>query len=232
MILLMTKTIYLQNGQKFGKLTVIKLHHIEDVPTKTWMRHIEYYLCKCECGKECVRNKQHLTRTSQPVTSCGCLKKAQALKMVEMHVTHRQTKTPLYRRWDCIKRRCADTRPDKWRRYGARGITVCEEWRNSFEAFRDWALTHGYKPELTIDRIDNDKGYSPDNCRWITPFEQNRNQSTNRWIEYNGEKLILKDWALKLGLPTSTLANRLRRGWPLKYALSRDRWYHKHLKRE
>jgi hypothetical protein len=117
--------------------------------------------------------------------------------------------------------RCENPNCEAFDRYGGRGISICLEWRRSFEAFRDWALDHGYRRNLTIDRIENDGNYEPGNCRWATYAEQNRNSSRNRPIEYRGRAVLVCDLALEVGLPQDILKNRIfRYGWPIEKALT------------
>ena len=103
---------------------------------------------------------------------------------------------------------------------------MCDEWKNDFQAFCKWALENGYDSkakhgECTIDRIDNDKCYSPDNCRWVSNMEQAKNRSDNRYLELDGKKLILSDWSRLLGIPKSTLRKRLDSGWSVEDALTK-----------
>ena len=108
----------------------------------------------------------------------------------------------------------------KWKRYGAKGITVCEDWKR-FELFKEWALSHGYADHLTIDRIDSSKGYHPDNCRWSSVREQANNKQRTIWIEYEGERMQLSYWADRLGFPYHTLYDRLYRyGWTVERAFT------------
>ena len=115
--------------------------------------------------------------------------------------------------WYGMIRRCYDTKCRNYNRYGGRGITVCEEWKNSFKAFLNWAVLNGYRKGLTIDRIDNNLGYSPENCRWATHKEQNRNYSRNHIITVNGESMCIADWADKTGIKPATILARIKRGW-------------------
>lgn len=111
-----------------------------------------------------------------------------------------------------MKSRCYNANDKRYARYGGRGITVCEEW-HSFQAFRSWALENGYSDDKSIDRIDNDAGYSPQNCRWATPKEQCNNRSTNRLITINGTTKTVAQWAQDVGIHEDRIHNRLKRGW-------------------
>ena len=128
---------------------------------------------------------------------------------------HGMAKTPLYKKWCAMKRRCNCPNDKSYRRYGAKGIKVCDEWETSFQSFYDWSMDNGYKRNLTIDRIDNSKGYSPDNCRWATTSEQNRNYSRNHNITYNGQTHCIADWETITGIKRATILFRLQSGKPL-----------------
>jgi hypothetical protein len=140
--------------------------------------------------------------------------------MPRNHVTHGMSNTRLYGIWSGMKTRCNGTAKGCIKNYYDRGITYCSEWE-TFEPFRDWALSHGYNDNLTIDRIDNDRGYSPDNCRWITRVEQQSNTRQNRYIEYNGEIHTLTQWSKILGIKANTLKSRLDLyGWSVDEAFN------------
>lgn len=115
-----------------------------------------------------------------------------------------------------MKQRCYNTKTKKYHRYGGRGISVCDEWRENTQAFIDWSLSHGYADNLTIDRIDNDGNYEPGNCRWITRQEQQHNKSSNVLLTYNGKTQDLKQWADELGICYLTLWQRYKAGWDTK----------------
>lgn len=102
--------------------------------------------------------------------------------------------------------------------YGGRGIVVCDDWKNNFKAFYDWAMANGYNDGLSIDRIDNDKGYSSDNCRWVTMEIQSNNRRSNITVEYNGECRTLAEWSKTLGIKYATLRKRLEDGWSVEDA--------------
>ena len=129
-----------------------------------------------------------------------------------MNKTHGQRYTRLYRVWGGIKKRCFNPSHPYYTHYGGRGITVCEEWKDSFEAFEMWALENGYAEHLTIDRIDNNGNYCPENCRFVTQTEQIRNRSISRKATINGETKSLMEWANEHGLLYQTVYRRYRRG--------------------
>lgn len=118
-------------------------------------------------------------------------------------------KDPLLKRYWIMKRR-VKSKPEY------KGISICEEWENDFQAFRKWSLENGYMPELTIDRIDNSKGYSPDNCRWVTLKRQANNRRSNVHIEYCGNVYTLSELADFVGLPQSTIKQRYEEGWSVE----------------
>ena len=128
----------------------------------------------------------------------------------------------LYNIWQHMKKRCYSTTAKNYQHYGGRGISVCDEWKNNYTAFYEWAMAHGYSDELSIDRIDNSKGYSPDNCRWADMKTQQNNRSYNKAITYNGKTQNAKQWAEELGINYKTLWNRLfNYKWDVEKALSK-----------
>ena len=160
-------------GQRFGRLSVLGRAGITPYGEATWR-------CQCDCGGIVFVAGSSLRRGH--TKSCGCLRDEIESKI---HSTHRKTKTRLYNVWTHIIQRCYNPKHTAYKRYGGRGITVCDEWRNDFMKFYDWAIATGYDEnaafhECTIDRIDNDKGYSPDNCRWADAKTQNANKSNSR----------------------------------------------------
>lgn len=134
----------------------------------------------------------------------------------ERNITHGQTHTPLYHVWGMIIQRCCNPNNKRFKDYGGRGITCCSEWRNNFLSFQTWAVSNGYKEGLTIERINNDKGYQPDNCKWITRAEQNRNKRNSLMI--NGKCLAV--FCRKNGLNYSTINARINgKGMPIERAV-------------
>jgi hypothetical protein len=125
--------------------------------------------------------------------------------------------TRLYYVWAQMIRRCHDPKHGQFKHYGARGISVCEQWRD----FRNFRADMGTpQPGMTIERIDNDLGYFPENCRWATMQEQNKNRRSTRWIEFDGKRMPMCDWAQRIGITNGGLGDRLKRGWPLHKALT------------
>ena len=136
------------------------------------------------------------------------------------HYTHGMSNTRLYRCYRDMINRCNGKKLRDKANYFDRGITYCKEW-NTFEGFRDWALSHGYRDDLTLDRIDVNGDYSPDNCRWITRKEQNNNTRSNHYITFKGQTMTVAQWAEKLGINKNTLYNRLDNlKWSVEKALN------------
>lgn len=126
-----------------------------------------------------------------------------------------RSKTRLYRIWHNMKQRCGNPNNTVYAYYGGKGISVCDEWKNSFHTFAEWAYANGYTDEMTIDRIDSDVNYCPSNCRWVSRKDQANNTSSNRIIEYNGRSQTTAQWAEELGINQKTLWARLEK-WPIE----------------
>lgn len=190
-------------GRRFGRLTVVSLDKYE--PSS----HSTRWNCVCDCGKK----KSVLASCLKEglVTSCGCYSSEQKSKRSWKHGIG--NKDRLYRIWSGMKRRCYSESDRNYKRYGARGIKICDEWRSDFLVFQAWALSHGYRDDLSIDRIDNDGDYTPDNCRWTTKKVQNNNRRTNSMITYSGETHTAAEWSEMTGINAATLAQRNRNGW-------------------
>lgn len=155
-------------GQRFGRLMVIQRAENTNAGKTRWR-------CKCDCGNVCIKATSQLR--SGKTRSCGCLRKE---TLSRMRTIHGLSGTRLHRIWAGMNKRCINPKSPYYYLYGGRGITVCDEWKHNFQAFYDWALANGYNEKLSIDRIDNDKGYSPANCRWATASEQRKNQRRNK----------------------------------------------------
>ena len=134
---------------------------------------------------------------------------------------HNMSHSRLYRIRNAMQQRCENPKAISYKHYGARGITLCEEWRQSFQAFYDWAMSHGYADNLTIERIDNDGNYCPENCRWATPKEQANNTTQNHFITYNGKTQTMAQWAEETGIKYTTLRARINMyHWSIERALT------------
>lgn len=200
-------------GKRYGRLVCLKDSGRDKNRKVLW-------LCKCDCGNKTVVPVGNLI--SGNTKSCGCLKIDQLIARSTKHGLSRvDGKAPrLYQVWKHMRQRCRNPNFKDYKNYGARDIKICPAWNADYENFHNWALANGYRSDLTIERIDNNLGYSPQNCRWATRKEQSRNARSNRHIWFNGKDKIAAEWAETLGIKYSTLNMRLRRGWSIERALT------------
>lgn len=197
-------------GQKFGRLTVLNHIYVDKKPYSRW-------LCRCDCGNEVVRTRGDLT--SGHSRSCGCLAKEELIKRNTVHGFSGEN---LYETWKHMRQRCNDQNATHYNRYGGRGIKVCEEW-NDYGKFREWALNNGYKENLTLDRIDVNGDYCPENCRWATWITQQNNRTSNHKITVNGETHTIAEWAKINGIHPGTIMSRIKYGWSEDDAVTQPR---------
>ncbi len=194
-------------NQRFGRLVVL----VQDDSDKNG--HAKW-ICECDCGNVVSVYGSNLVRNLS--ISCGCFR-VQHTKLSK--TTHGCTDTPIYKKWEGMKRRCSTLSGSRYGYYKKKGIQVCAEWIE-FENFKQWAIANGYQDNLSLDRIDNSQGYCPDNCRWVTFSQQMHNKTNNRVIEYNGIKHDIAEWAAIVGLKYDTLRSRLLiLKWPVVDAL-------------
>lgn len=205
----MAKRIEINAGDRFGKWTIVK----EVSPIFITGKPRRMFKCKCDCGNE--KDVQLVCLRNGHSTSCGCEQKRKAS---EANTTHNLSdKHPLYSVWKNMKKRCINPNANEYKNYGGRGISVCLEWSTSFEKFYNWAINNGYSKELTIDRIDNNGNYCPDNCRWVDKTVQLNNTSRNHYIEYNGIKYTLSTLSKHLNIPYNIVRYRISNcNWSVK----------------
>ena len=181
-------------GKKFGKLTAI----CKARPDKYgWI-----WKCKCDCGKISYVSIVNLTHNI--TRSCGCLHKE---TMILLKTTHNLSRTKIYKVWRGMKSRCYNKNNKAYKHYGGRGITVCEEWKNDFMSFYNWANDSGYKQGLTIERINNDGDYCPKNCSWVTQSDQCRNQRTTVFVKFREKQWVLSNLIRVYNLPVNMYIN-------------------------
>lgn len=194
-------------GDKFGLLSVIEEVEAVRLPSGQVNRMIK---CACECGT--IKNVRFLHLIRARTNSCGCLQGEK----------HGFGKTKLYGVWQSMKQRCYAGYSNCKRYYQEKGIEVCEEWRNSFVAFKAWAINNGYKIGLQIDRIDNAGNYQPSNCRWVTQYENMMNRDITRCITIDGVKKPIAVFVREQGITKNVelICKRIASGWPIDKALS------------
>lgn len=200
------------SGNKFGRLTALKVDHSDG--------HSNFWLCKCECGNLIVVRLQHLRQGM--TKSCGCLQReicktrGEKSKIGERTRTHGLSNHPLHNVWNGMKTRCYNRNHKYFHRYGGRGISVCDAWRDNFLDFYNWCVDHGYKNGMTVDRIDNDGDYKPSNCRLVDYVEQANNRSNTIYVIHNGKSYTISDICKLTGLKRRTVYERIKKGLPFE----------------
>jgi len=199
-------------GRRFGRLVV--LYECDERKNGKVVWH-----CRCDCENEV--NVRSGDLTSGHTTSCGCYNRERVVEANTTHGMSRQEKTyPVYVAWKSMFWRCENPNNKWYKDYGGRGITVCDEWRNPV-VFIDWALANGWRKGLSIDRIDNNGNYKPDNCHWVTRKENNRNKRNNHLITFNGKTQPMSQWAEETGINYSVLRDRIcQLRWSIERALT------------
>lgn len=197
----------IQPGDIYGKLKVLE----EVEKGKSGRR----FTCECECGnKVTLYSSAFLNGNTK---SCGCLRRKLT---IEKSTSHGLSKTPLHRVWNSMKQRCNNPNDKAYKNYGARGIKVCEEWKKDFLTFHKWAIESGYQQGLTLERIEVNGNYCPENCKWIPQSEQSPNRRSNNYLTFNGETKTLSQWSRDLSINRGTLRDRLKNGWTVEDALT------------
>lgn len=194
-------------GQRIGRLVIIRYAGSDNRRGALWE-------CRCDCGNMAIVRGGHL-REGRGTRSCGCFSRENP----QRGGTHYLSYSPEYMTWAKMRARCENQNDQGYDRYGARGIRVCNRWRDSFENFY---ADMGPRPSAhhSIDRIDNNGDYSPENCRWATVKEQARNRRSTRFIEFRGESKSIAEWAEIKGMSYQVLFKRLQSGWPAERALT------------
>ncbi len=189
-------------GMRFGRLVV--LHRVKSTSSKA------RWLCQCDCSVDSKIEVNGDNLIVGDTQSCKCLRKE---KIANTLTTHGMRGTKLYSIWNNMKNRCSNMNTDSYQNYGERGISVCKEWEESFDNFLTWSLANGYNNNLSLDRIDNDKGYNPNNCRWATMKEQGNNRRNNINITINDKTQTQSQWEEEFDLKQGTICRRLKLGW-------------------
>lgn len=208
-------------GKKFNLLTV--MYRGPDYVSPKGIRLVRWY-CKCDCRNPelTLVSGSALKSKTAPIKSCGCLLGHNAKTA---HRTHGGTYDRLYGVWCSMKSRCYYPDNKNYNIYGGRGVIVCDEWKDSYENFKEWAMSNGYQAdakrgECTIERINVDGNYCPENCTWKTIEEQENNRRDNHYVEYQGETHTISEWAKILGMAYNTLLNRINHGWAIERAFT------------
>lgn len=195
-------------GKRFGRYTVIRREDNNKHGASMW-------LCECDCGKRKIVMGQHLR--GGHTLSCGCYSKE---LLIKNKTKHNKSYSRIYHEWQYIKRRCYNPNYKYYSYYGGRGITICDEWLSDFANFQTWALSNGYDDTLTLDRIDSNGNYEPNNCRWSTRKEQQNNRSTNLFFTIDGETKTLSQWCDIYNVPHERTRHRVKKGWDILDALT------------
>lgn len=204
-----------EHGILDSRITVIK--QVEDYVSPKG-KHRAMWLCECNCEKHTIFITLGNGIRTGHVKSCGCWE-------LECHSTHKSYKERLYKVWSNMKLRCNNPNHKQYYNYGGRGIKVCDEWNNDYLSFKKWAYENGYdenasKGQYTIERIDVNGNYCPENCCWKTHKEQQFNKRNNHKVEYDGKLLTLTEWGELTGFGFHLIQSRLKRGWSIEKALT------------
>ena len=186
-------------NQKFNKYTAIKY-----LGNSMWE-------CKCDCGN--IRKVNSWNLRHNVCKSCGCLVKEKKKQKIKKRKFHNLSKSRIYKIHKGMISRCKCSSSSRYERYGGRGITICDEWlgENGFINFYNWAMANGYQDDLTIERINIDKDYCPENCKWIPKEQQSLNTSRNHYITYKGITKCVEHWCKELGLKSNTIYSRVKK---------------------
>lgn len=199
-------------GNQYNRLTVLQLDKKDE-------KHRLYWLCKCICGETKTirgdRLKKGITK------SCGCLHKEKLKQIAEERKSKGKLKKErLYVIWIGIKQRCLNVNCNEYKRYGHKGIKICDSWLNDYQDFKKWSMKNGYKENLSIDRIDVYGNYEPSNCKWSDAKEQANNRTNNLNITFNNKTQTLAQWSEELNITYSCLYRRIKSNWSIEKAFN------------
>lgn len=193
-------------GRRFGRLVVEGVSRERRGKRDMIIAH-----CRCNCGRE--KDVFWQALADGRIKSCGCLNRELTTERNRSLTKHGGSHTRLYSIFQSMRVRCYRPQHMHYANYGGRGIGICDEWRGNFAAFREWAISHGYDDAKSIDRIDNDSGYSPDNCRWADAKTQCGNRRTCHMLTVDGQTHTITEWSRLTGIGKTTIRERLKRGW-------------------
>lgn len=207
MIFIANNTLIDITGMKFNRLTALE-YMGQGSSGARWK-------FRCDCGNEIVTAGYHVRKGR--TKSCGCWNEENKHDRYKIHGMH---KTRLYSAWSHMKQRCLNPSCKEYENYGGRGILICKDWIDNFENFREWAMNNGYSETLTLDRIDNNKGYSPDNCRWVSMLVQENNKRNNHYYLFKGQPKTLSQIAREYSISRNALYYRVNvKGMDLENAV-------------
>lgn len=203
----MCARVVIEPGKKYNHLTALYYNGVSDKGFQTWV-------CECDCADKTRVVVKAADLSGNHRKSCGCMKGK------GYNTRHNMSKTRIYNIYHKMISRCHNPNEKEYKNYGARGITVCEQWRNDFNSFVEWSMDNGYKSDLSIDRVDNEKGYSPDNCRWATFKQQENNRRNNHFLTFRNERHTLSEWGDITGIGQDNIYARLKLGWSVERTLT------------
>lgn len=211
-------------GMRFGRLKVLSFDHFKYKKKPNGYEYkVKVWLCECDCGTQ--KLVEHSSLTSGNTQSCGCYMKEHQHEFIKQYtkpLNHPRSHR-LHEIWIGMKERCNNPRNQSYKHYGGRGIKVCEEWNDihgGYDNFFEWAMSNGYADDLSIDRINVDGDYEPNNCRWSTRRTQSLNKRDTLYLTHNGIKKPLLEWAEEYDIPYRRLKFRIQQGWSVEKALT------------
>lgn len=195
---------------RVGRLLILRVAYLKNFPNCG--RKHEMWECLCDCGKKVIVDKGSLTRGT--TVSCGCYHREMTIKQM---TTHGHSDSKLHNVWLSMRNRCTRTKDSHYKYYGGKGIAVCDEWHD-FSVFYNWAISNGWREGLTIDRIDNSKGYNPENCRIADIITQANNKTNNAKFLFQGKMMTAREISEITHINSILISERIRHGWTIENA--------------